>query len=261
MNWIAEATSMYSGACGDGGRRIVADACGQCWTAFEAMKNPEPESPVPLKSGAAPADTQEPVAWYGYAVRADGGFCKSLDFSQKDVERELAQNARTVIEIVPLYRQPQPTLTDERAVAKTEGNVWLHASNKELSDEVDRLTAEVNRLEAWRDTAMKFGESIVTTGPTGYYDFTPAEWMDWATQHIHPRSPSPATLTDHEFKMIDNLAFLLEQYGWKSYAVVLKSLLVKLGGRVEKEEETRVRVEDCFPKVPNQPGFMRWFKK
>lgn len=69
------------------------------------------------RPGEGTGDTREPVAWYGYAVRADGGFCKSLDFSQKDVERELAQNARTVIEIVPLYRQPQPTLTDEEREA------------------------------------------------------------------------------------------------------------------------------------------------
>lgn len=38
MIWISEATSMLQDrTCG--GDRILADACGQCWTAFEAMKN------------------------------------------------------------------------------------------------------------------------------------------------------------------------------------------------------------------------------
>jgi hypothetical protein len=40
MNWISEATSMIHSLDGsDGGRRIMADACERCWTAFDAMKN------------------------------------------------------------------------------------------------------------------------------------------------------------------------------------------------------------------------------
>lgn len=41
MNWISEATSAYASSCSsDGGRKIMADACCQCWDAFDRIAYP-----------------------------------------------------------------------------------------------------------------------------------------------------------------------------------------------------------------------------
>lgn len=76
-----------------------------------AGKAAEPESSVPLGSGAALA-TQEPVGWVAFA--ADG--------SESSAVYSLYEQARAAADewnwcIAPLYRQPQPTLTDEERAA------------------------------------------------------------------------------------------------------------------------------------------------
>jgi hypothetical protein len=38
MNWISEATSLLQYR-SDGGRRILADACQECWAAFERTEH------------------------------------------------------------------------------------------------------------------------------------------------------------------------------------------------------------------------------
>lgn len=32
----------------------------------------------------------------------------------------------------------------------------------------------------WKQAALTFGEQLAANGPTGYYGFTPAEWLKWA---------------------------------------------------------------------------------
>jgi|LakMenEpi03Aug12_release.lakeMendotaPanAssembly.Ray.scaffolds.fasta_scaffold1164751_1 hypothetical protein len=73
----------------------------------------EPESPVPLRSGAAPANTQEPVAW---AIQFEG---EDIDvrsvFSDRGSACRHVANYAGKNQIVPLYRSP--TLTDEEREA------------------------------------------------------------------------------------------------------------------------------------------------
>lgn len=32
----------------------------------------------------------------------------------------------------------------------------------------------------WRQAALRVGEELASTGPPGYYTFSPAQWRDWA---------------------------------------------------------------------------------
>lgn len=68
MNWISEATGLMQYR-SDGGRRILADFCGYCWSVFEAMNHdavPEAiaspsESSVPRGNGGGCGGTDKPV--------------------------------------------------------------------------------------------------------------------------------------------------------------------------------------------------------
>lgn len=39
----------------------------------------------------------------------------------------------------------------------------------------------------WQNVAMKLGEKLALTGPEGYYDFTPDQWLEWAKQILEKR--------------------------------------------------------------------------
>lgn len=43
----------------------------------------------------------------------------------------------------------------------------------------------------WKSAALRLGEQICATGPRGYYEFTPAQWLDWA-EHQLPQSKAGA---------------------------------------------------------------------
>ena len=45
--------------------------------------------------------------------------------------------------------------------------------------EQTRLEVKPDALD-WKSAAMRYGESIQATGPRGYYDFTPDQWLAWA---------------------------------------------------------------------------------
>jgi hypothetical protein len=82
--------------------------------AVPAAKSAEPESSVPLGSGAELAHTQEPVAW---AVMQPDSYSVFASRTLAEKMRELCAGG----EIVPLYRQPP--LTD----AEREAIVWYAA--------------------------------------------------------------------------------------------------------------------------------------
>ena len=134
MIWISEATRLISSLGYDDERyqTILADPCGQCWTAFEAMKNhdavsaaraAEPESSVPLGSECGTDNTQEPVAW---AVMSTGGGCLGVSVAPDEAHYRakklvyVGQEPCGSLFVLPLYRSP--TLTDEERKAITEAS-------------------------------------------------------------------------------------------------------------------------------------------
>jgi len=42
----------------------------------------------------------------------------------------------------------------------------------------------------WRDAALMLGEQLAPNGPTGYYEFSPEQWLAWARDHL----PRPKAL-------------------------------------------------------------------
>jgi hypothetical protein len=70
MNWISEATSLLQYR-SDGGRRILADACQECWSAFERTTSP-PGSGVGGTPASAP-ERQSPVSDQGVGEPPDVG--------------------------------------------------------------------------------------------------------------------------------------------------------------------------------------------
>jgi len=114
MIWISEATSMlqYRNC---GGERILADACGQCWTAFEAMKNhdAEPAAKAPVAGMMGKPDshgtgnTPEPVAYARYDAE---GILRNVYTPDEHDGGRIAWEGWGCT-FAPLYRSP--TLTDE----------------------------------------------------------------------------------------------------------------------------------------------------
>jgi len=41
-----------------------------------------------------------------------------------------------------------------------------------------------NTESRWRQVAMRFGELLAGSGPSDYYDFTPDEWLEWASASV-----------------------------------------------------------------------------
>lgn len=77
--------------------------------AVPAAKSAEPESSVPLGSGAELAHTQEPVAW---AVMQPDSYSVFASRTLAEKMRELCAGG----EIVPLYRQPPLTDAEREAI-------------------------------------------------------------------------------------------------------------------------------------------------
>jgi hypothetical protein len=51
----------------------------------------------------------------------------------------------------------------------------------------------------WQSAAQRLGEELTTSGPDGYYKFTPEQWLAWAigaVSHLAGRQPINTTPTD-----------------------------------------------------------------
>ena len=43
----------------------------------------------------------------------------------------------------------------------------------------------------WRQAALRVGEELSSCGPSGYYDFTPRQWLTWALAALKTAPPLP----------------------------------------------------------------------
>jgi hypothetical protein len=43
----------------------------------------------------------------------------------------------------------------------------------------------------WRSAALRLGEHLAAAGPNGYYDFTPAQWLEWVLAQPCMKSSDP----------------------------------------------------------------------
>jgi hypothetical protein len=72
----------------------------------------------------------------------------------------------------------------------------------DIQREIDRMTQNKQEPVAWRNAAIRVGEDLCSVGPSGYYDMTAEQWLDWAlsvvTVHAPPAQRKP--LTDEEIE-------------------------------------------------------------
>lgn len=86
----------------------------------------------------ATAGTQEPFAWYGSAARTDGGSVVCLCMTDEEFGQEIyAPDTCEPRKVIPLYRHPQPPLTDaERKFLRT-----LHDAYQETANQTGSVNA------------------------------------------------------------------------------------------------------------------------
>lgn len=48
-----------------------------------------------------------------------------------------------------------------------------------ISETIDFLEQSKKVENDWKSNAHRFGETMSTVGPNGYYDFAPDEWYEW----------------------------------------------------------------------------------
>lgn len=161
MHWISEATSAYASACSsDGGRKIMAQACSQCWDAFDRIAYPTHHDAAPAATADSPderplhavsaggnssaasrdggtGDTQEPVAW---GVMQPNGEFAVLAFNRQRAEDYATASDR----IVPLYRQH--TLTDAQRAAVADAADRYAALTPESCETAATLRGLLKRL-------------------------------------------------------------------------------------------------------------------
>jgi hypothetical protein len=46
------------------------------------------------------------------------------------------------------------------------------------------MLGQQTRPLSWKEVALRLGEQLSTSGPNGYYGFTPDEWLRWALQQV-----------------------------------------------------------------------------
>lgn len=64
----------------------------------------------------------------------------------------------------------------------------VYSLYRALQDERDDARPKATRLGqdvvTWQRAALILGEHLATTGPEGYYDFTPDQWLAWARDAV-----------------------------------------------------------------------------
>lgn len=56
----------------------------------------------------------------------------------------------------------------------------LERENADLRAKLAEAERKLAEALEWAAAAKRLGESLSSTGPKGYYDFTPQQWLSWA---------------------------------------------------------------------------------
>jgi hypothetical protein len=57
--------------------------------------------------------------------------------------------------------------------------------NQAIKQKEDCKIGEAEKID-WKSAALCFGEELVDVGPDGYYNFTPAQWIEWVKKEYQP---------------------------------------------------------------------------
>ena len=106
--------------------------------------------------------------------------------------------------------------------------------------------------DEWKLVALRFGEKLSDTGPGGYYDFTPGEWMEWALNAYEQ-----GTCKVEEPKPMDDVIDrLVEKYKSQKLWNMMRN---ELGYSIDCCDEIVDLVEKWLPKEQSAEGSQNSF--
>jgi len=92
----------------------------------------------------------------------------------------------------------------KQALDWIEGNGKYEAAKKIAAGIKEALTQPEQEPVAWKNVALELGEELSSVGPNGYYDMTPARWLDWAmAQQPRGKNSLPAAQPAQDEKSCD----------------------------------------------------------
>ena len=107
--------------------------------------------------------------------------------------------------------------------------------------------------DEWKLVALRFGEKLSDTGPGGYYDFTPGEWMEWA---LNAYEQGTCKVVEEPKPMDDVIDRLLEKYKSQKLWNMLRN---ELGYSIDCCDEIVDLVERWLPKEQSAEGSQNTF--
>ena len=119
-----------------------------------------------------------------------------------DIKSDGGMDPRNRLDEASYWRRRYESLLEDVARA----SVFANKPPLMLCDKESYELGRKNGAEEWRNAAIRVGEELASVGPDGYYDMTPAAWLEWAMQQ-QPRGKTslvsnhawtPSDWTDYE---------------------------------------------------------------
>jgi len=130
------------------------------------------------------------------------------------------------------------------------GDFKVLQAKLELLKEMEKHKSPVEEVEEdeWKLVALRFGEKLSDTGPGGYYDFTPGEWMEWA---LNAYEQGTCKVVEEPKPMDDAINRLLEKYKSQKLWNMMRN---ELGYSIDCCDEIVDLVEKWLPKEQSAEG-------
>ena len=110
---------------------------------------------------------------------------------QKQIEElqaklEELENPKSPVEIA--FKDNYGVYPDELK-SNDDFNCWVSFKRGYIAAKQDKKVKQPEEID-WKSVALCFGEELVDVGPDGYYDFTPAQWLEW-TKKVYKQVEEP----------------------------------------------------------------------
>jgi hypothetical protein len=131
--------------------------------------------------------------------------------------------------------------------------IWYFFQVGYKSAKEDCKVGEEVEEDEWKLVALRFGEKLSDTGPGGYYDFTPGEWMEWA---LNAYEQGTCKVVEEPKPMDDVIDRLVEKYKSQKLWNMLRN---ELGYSIDCCDEIVDLVEKWLPKEQSAEGSQNTF--
>ena len=239
MDWISEATSAYAASCrSDGGRKIMAEACSQCWDAFDRIAYPTIHGASPEARASVESVAPQPTA-HGDSDRTD----KAAPRPSEGTGDTPAPHATHGECSVPREGTQEPVAwrgvpVAWAAVAKNGQPLWLSYDRSGAEGMVNGMAEVVPLYRQAPDFAPPPPDNaepvawaaLRDDGDIAWIGYTPDGAADGACgRQIVPLYRSP-TLTDAEREALETATAGGVGHVYARRAAALRGLLERLGG-------------------------------